>query len=84
MANPQEIVIKDTKITFAMWGPMNKTIIVSGQDGSLRVFDTNTLQMVQENRYLLFIFYLFIIIIVGVPFRIVSLLLFLLLLHSLC
>jgi translation initiation factor 3 subunit I len=48
--NPHEIVIKDVKITHAMWGPLNKTIIVSGADGSIRVFDTNALQQAQENR----------------------------------
>jgi len=48
--NPQEIVIKDTKITFAMWGPLNKTIITSGADGAIRVYDTNTLQLIQESR----------------------------------
>jgi len=50
MNNPQEIVIKDTKITYAMWGPMNKTILTAGADGVIRVYDTNTLQLVNENK----------------------------------
>jgi translation initiation factor 3 subunit I len=33
-----------------MWGPLNKTIIISGADGVIRVYDTNTLHLVQENR----------------------------------
>jgi len=47
--NPQEIVVKDVKITHAMWGPLNKTIITSGGDGAIRVYDTTTLHLVAEN-----------------------------------
>jgi len=48
--NPHEIVVKDVKITYAMWGPLNKTIITSGADGAIRVYDTHSLQLIQENR----------------------------------
>jgi translation initiation factor 3 subunit I len=47
---PREIPIKDVKIMHAMWGPLNKTIITAGQDGAIRVYDTDTLSLVQENR----------------------------------
>jgi len=47
---PREIVIRDTKITQAMWGPLNKTIITSDNEGVIRVYDTASLQLSQENR----------------------------------
>ena len=43
--------MKDVKITYAMWGPLNKTIITSGTDGAIRVYDTNTLLLLQENHH---------------------------------
>jgi len=48
--NARELPIKDTKITQAMWGPLNKTIITSAQDGVIRVYDSDTLQLLQEKR----------------------------------
>jgi translation initiation factor 3 subunit I len=48
--NPRELPIKDVKITHAMWGPMNKTILTSGQDGVIRVYDSDTLTLVQESK----------------------------------
>jgi len=48
--NPHEIVVKDVKLTYAMWGPLNKTIIISAADGSIRVYDADTLKLVQENK----------------------------------
>jgi len=49
-SNPRELPIKETKITHAMWGPLNKTILTSGQDGVIRVYDSDTLELVQDNR----------------------------------
>jgi len=48
--NPRELPIKDTKITYAMWGPMNKTILTSDKEGVIRVYDSDTLTLLQENR----------------------------------
>jgi len=44
-----ELPIKDTKIMYAMWGPLNKTIITAGQDGKIRVYDSDTSTLIQEN-----------------------------------
>jgi len=37
-----EIIVPGSKITQALWGPLNKTIIASSEDGSIRVFDAET------------------------------------------
>jgi len=49
-ASLREFPIKDVKITQAAWGPLNKTIITSAQDGAIRVYDAETFDLLQENR----------------------------------
>lgn len=47
---PFEIVVPGVKLTQAVWGPLGKTIIAAGDDGSIRVFDIRTRALLEERK----------------------------------
>jgi len=45
-----EISLPNIKLSQASWGPLNKTIITAGEDGSVRVYDVETKKLIQESK----------------------------------
>lgn len=46
----QEFVGHEGRVTRALWGPLNRTVLSCGEDGSLRLWDVETGQQVAESR----------------------------------
>jgi len=45
-----ELVVPGVKFTQAVWGPLGKSIIASGDDGSIRVYDAATRKLLEERK----------------------------------
>ncbi|KAM5566562.1 hypothetical protein ABKV19_014955 [Rosa sericea] len=49
-ASPETLPIGRMKINRAVWGPLNSTIISAGEDAVIRIWDSETGKLLQENQ----------------------------------